>query len=49
MPLGCGGRIDNSISIAKEKDGACFGANRWGNKKSLVGALLRKVVDVFRV
>ncbi|WP_273788445.1 hypothetical protein [Bartonella grahamii] len=24
MPLGCGGRIDNPISIAKEKEGRVF-------------------------
>ncbi|WP_375653673.1 hypothetical protein [Bartonella sp. OD88NMGDW] len=42
MSLGCEGRIDHLISIAKvllrKKKGACFGAKRWGNKQSLVGA-----------
>ncbi len=42
MPLGCEGRIDHLINIAKvllrKKRGACFGAKRWGSKQSLVGA-----------
>ncbi len=45
MSLGCEGRIDHLINIAevwlRKKRGACFGANRWGNKQSLAGALLR--------
>ncbi|WP_330168062.1 hypothetical protein [Bartonella grahamii] len=34
-------RIDRLISIATEKEGG-VGANRQGNKKSLVGALLHE-------
>ncbi|WP_375648876.1 hypothetical protein [Bartonella sp. MU70NMGDW] len=46
MSLGCEGRIDHPINIAevllRKKRGACFGANRWGSKQSLAGALLRE-------